>query len=95
MYANFKHVRGIPANHDGEGFSLMKLKVLDSLLDRLGHFKGNHIKMESATESSLSSDEISSLVKQYGNELQQMVNKIPPSFQHLVPEQGLLVNTLI
>ncbi|MFW6362385.1 MAG: hypothetical protein ACOC0D_00950 [Spirochaeta sp.] len=35
LFIRFKHIQGIPARSDGEGFPLYKLRMLDTLIDRL------------------------------------------------------------
>ena len=36
-----EHVTGIPASREKSGYSLMKLKALDNLIERLGQFGKN------------------------------------------------------
>ncbi len=46
LYAQFKHVAGLPSSQEDGGLSLSKLRSIDNLIDRLVHLK----KMSGSSE---------------------------------------------
>jgi len=40
-FVRFEHVSGIPSGNRGEGYSIVKLRILDTLIDRLSSLR-NH-----------------------------------------------------
>jgi hypothetical protein len=73
IYANFKHVSGVPTTQKGHGFSLSKLRVLNTLIERLISLKGKSFKAKDTT--TLSPDAVNSLIQKYTKELHTEIMK--------------------
>lgn len=89
LYSNFKHITGIPASADGKGLSLMKLKALDNLIDRLGKLGKN--PGNETVGKSLNSEKLNGLIDTYSMELHRLVSFATP-YTNIGVENGLLVN---
>ena len=50
-YASFRHVHGVPAREEGQGYSLNKIKVMDAMIEHLQARKSEREKMFSEIES--------------------------------------------
>ena len=61
LYARFKHVKGVPSGKNGRGVSIVKLKTLDTLIDRLAKMKKDVEVPRNFT--SLSQGEVDSLLR--------------------------------
>ena len=66
LYSNFKNVSGTPFT-GAAAYSLDKLKILDTLIERLRTTK-NQPRLERESKG-LSDERIDALIQQYGNEL--------------------------
>lgn len=51
IYMRFKYVQGVPSRSEGEGFPLYKLRMLDTLIDKLKRMKGDDGAVQSAPPS--------------------------------------------
>jgi hypothetical protein len=45
LYAHFEHVSGVPAPEGVNGVSISKLKILDSMIERLRQMREQHLKV--------------------------------------------------
>lgn len=70
LYSHFKHVRGTPAPEGSSGVSLTKIKILNTLIDRLAQIKQ---KPEAAAWRSdqLSDEQIDAMIEQYAGQIEQ------------------------
>ncbi|MDR2467614.1 MAG: hypothetical protein LBD22_01475 [Spirochaetaceae bacterium] len=57
IYAHFKHVSGIPAPDGVQGAAVTKLKILDTLIERLSQLRKNQAIASQFTDSDVSSEE--------------------------------------
>ena len=64
LYMRFKYVQGVPSRRDGEGFPLYKLRMLDTLIDRLKRMKGDDGTIQSAPPSQ-DDDTIDFMIENY------------------------------
>ncbi|MFP3959579.1 MAG: hypothetical protein ACLFM6_06480 [Spirochaetaceae bacterium] len=76
-YARFEHVQGIPSTVDGGGFSIQKLKVLDSLIERLSRMKQN--ARFTSEDDGASAEQIDALIQQYSRQLHHAVDQLSAS----------------
>ncbi len=89
LYSNFKHVTGVPSFRDDKGLSLMKLKALDNLIERLG--KLGKKPNGDFSKTSLDSKTINGLITEYARDLHGMMEQNLP-YRNIGVENGLLVN---
>ena len=89
IYANFEHVAGVAAP-DGGGSSVDRLKILNTLIDRLTSLKTDAlISRESA--GLVPPDRVDALLEQYGREAHALAARGGP----YVPSLGLPPGSLI
>ncbi len=69
IYARFKHVQGVPANADGQGFSMARLRMLDNLIDRLTRLQGS----EGESVQPTSGADVEGLINEFAARLHQAV----------------------
>ena len=67
LYSRYKHVHGIPTAGDGKGMPLDRLRILDTLIDRLISLKSGGLLVKDVTGAT--SEEIDGLIKEYQAEL--------------------------
>ncbi|MCF7928513.1 MAG: hypothetical protein K9L68_06035 [Spirochaetales bacterium] len=68
VYARFKHVFGVPSGTNQDGVSLLKLKALDSMIDRLSTLHGEQASSIQARR--VTEQNIDSLLEETRNALQ-------------------------
>jgi len=68
IYANFRHVSGVPAAEGAAAYSVDKLHILDVLIDRLRSAKSEPLTAAEAP-AGLASGRVDALIQQYGAEL--------------------------
>ncbi len=89
IYAHFEHVAGVAAG-EGRASSVDRLKILNTLIDRLSSLKSD--ALASRENSGLvSSDRIDALLEQYGREAHALAARSGP----YVPNLGLPPGSLI
>jgi hypothetical protein len=76
-YARLKHIRGVPPAGDGGGFSLQKLQVLDSLIDRLARMKS--VDRFTAQNDGASAQQVDALIQRYSAQLHQAIQQLSAS----------------
>ena len=69
LYSHFDHVSGVAAGNGQQGVSISKIRILNSLIDRLSTIKNQ--PKESITD--ISDDQAQVLIEQYQKQLQQTV----------------------
>ena len=69
LYSHFDHVSGVAAGNGQQGVSISKIRILNSLIDRLSAIKNQ--PKESIQD--LSDDQAQVLIEQYQKQLQQTV----------------------
>lgn len=67
LYANFDHVSGVAAKTGQEGISISKIRILNSLIDRLCAIKNQ--SKESIQD--ISNDQADELIKNYQQQIKQ------------------------
>lgn len=69
LYSHFDHVSGIAAGRGQQGISISKIRILNSLIDRLSSIK-NQPKQ---SINDISDDQAQVLIEQYQKQIQQTV----------------------
>ena len=69
LYSHFDHVSGVAAGNGQQGVSISKIRILNSLIDRISAIKNQ--PKESITD--ISDDQAQVLIEQYQKQLQQTV----------------------
>ena len=69
LYSHFDHVSGVAAGNGQQGVSISKIRILNSLIDRLSAIKNQ--PKESIQD--ISDDQAQILIEQYQKQLQQTV----------------------
>jgi len=67
-YSYFKNVAGV-ASGSSSVYGLDKLKILDTLIERLRSTKSNSLNARESAGSGLTEERIDALIQQYGKEL--------------------------
>ena len=90
IYAHFEHVSGVAAV-DGQVSSIDKLKILNTLIDRLTSLKSNSLtSRENAGQ--VSSDRVDALLEQYGREVHALAARSGPYAPNLGLPPGSLLS---
>lgn len=89
LYSNFKNVIGI-SDPEAASYSLDKLKILDTLIDRLRSIK--RMPEPEKADKGLSDERIDAMIEEYGRELHSalVANSIPYGKPEVNP--GILVS---
>ena len=69
LYSHFDHVSGVAAGNGQQGVSISKIRILNSLIDRMSAIKNQPKK--SVTD--ISDDQAQALIEQYQKQIQQTV----------------------
>ena len=69
IYARFKHVQGIPATAEGQGYSIARLRMLDNLIDRLTRLDGT----QAAPVQPTSPAQVDGLIAEFTSRLHEAV----------------------
>ena len=86
LYSHFDHVSGVAARSGQEGVSISKIRILNSLIDRLSAIKNQ--PKESITD--ISDDQAQVLIEQYQKQIQQTVAQKPYVLAGAQPQAGAL-----
>ena len=87
-HSSFKHIQGVPAR--GVGVPIFKLRVLDSLIDRLLALRE---RLPGARDlARLPEDQLEGLIASLEQRLHAQVLQSKPPFGGLFPETGMLVD---
>ncbi len=71
-YAQFEHVRGIPSSNPNGGVNISKIKILNTLIDRLVDMKQKPTLEK--PESEMSDAQVDALIKDYQKQIQNTIN---------------------
>lgn len=69
LYSHFDHVSGVAAGNGQQGVSISKIRILNSLIDRMAAIKNQ----PKESVSDISDDQAQALIEQYQKQLQQTV----------------------
>ena len=86
LYSHFDHVSGVAARSGQEGVSISKIRILNSLIDRLSAIKNQ--PKESITD--ISDEQAQVLIEQYQKQIQQTVAQKPYVLAGAQPQAGAL-----
>jgi len=89
LYSNFKNVSGV-ASSGASAYSLDKLKILDTLIERLRTVKGQP-KIERESKG-LTDERIDALIQQYGDQLHAAMVASTPYTKPAGVAPGMLVS---
>lgn len=89
IYAHFEHVAGVAAS-DGRGSSVDRLKILNTLIDRLTSLKSDILASREA-EGLVTADRVDALLEQYAREAHALAARAGP----YAPSLGLPPGSLI
>jgi hypothetical protein len=91
IYANFRHVSGVPAMDGSPAYGVDKLHMLDVLIERLRSAKTEPLAAAESSPS-LSSARVDALIQQYGAELHALAAapSIPYGPPASIAEPGML-----
>jgi transposase len=94
LYGNFKHVYGVPQEN---GVSIDRIKVLDSLIERLASLKRDpaFAARERTASRGLSNGRLDALIEQYGKELRSALATPLASSYASAPLQAAMVFDLV
>lgn len=94
LYARFKHVKGVPSGKNGQGVSILKLKTLDALIDRLAKMKKNvEIPRNFA---SFSQGEVDNLLRKIQEEYRSTLTDYKLPYKNMdLKETGLLFSIFV
>jgi len=90
VYARFKHVLGVPSQNGGA--PLFRLRLLDSLIDRLLSYSEQVPSEQQLRE--LEADDIDPLIASLQNQLRTRLLQFPSSFGGTFPETGMLIDLI-
>ena len=92
IYSHFKHVSGFPAPEGTTGVNISRLKILDTLIDRLTTLK-NQPSADFGLLGSESDKRIDALIEQYQKQIQTMLaTGSATPYGIAAPATGLLFN---
>ena len=93
IYSHFKHVSGVPAPEGTVGVNISKLKILDTIIDRLVSMKKQPETFmgDPAADSEM---KIDALIEQYQKQMRaaQTAASSVPAYMPAAPATGLLFN---
>ncbi|GMO63148.1 MAG: hypothetical protein Ta2G_21910 [Termitinemataceae bacterium] len=73
IYSHFKHVSGVAASEGQSGASISKLKILDTLIDRLSQLKkSNSDDVSFRIDRKGSDSRLDVLIEQFQNQIKQL-----------------------
>jgi hypothetical protein len=73
VYTSFKHINAMPAGGDGGGYSASRLRLLDTLIDRLIKMKEAAVDRQDYSDvSGMSSEAIDALIDEYARKYQNL-----------------------
>jgi hypothetical protein len=91
LYSNFEHVTGVVVQY-GTAYSIDKLKILNTLIDRLNAIKRNPLERQARMNTD-DMGRIDALIEQYGKELHALAARASVPYKMALPvEPGMLVS---
>jgi len=73
VFVGFEHITGVPSSKKGEGFSVFKLQMLDSLIDRLVKLQTK--AMEQGDYASMSPEAMDVMIEKLTKELHSAISR--------------------
>jgi hypothetical protein len=104
VFTRYKHISVTPAPSDGPGYSSSRLRILDTLIDRLIQMKERSIEREQNSDvSGMSSEAIDALIQQYAGKykalnekgVEGLSEKAGVDFGHKESGNALLLDMLV
>ncbi|NBF39962.1 MAG: hypothetical protein GVY14_06055 [Spirochaetes bacterium] len=93
-YVRLKHIQGIPPSGEGGGFSIQKLQVLDSLIDRLARMK--NVERFTADDDGASAEQVDAMIERYSAQLHQVLQQLSASgYAGQADSLGNILNGLV
>ena len=86
LYSHFDHVSGVAAGNDQQGVSISKIRILNSLIDRMAAIKNQ----PKESISDISEDQAQALIEQYQKQLKQTISQQPFALAGVKPMAGEL-----
>ena len=86
LYSHFDHVSGVAAGNGQQGVSISKIRILNSLIERISAMKNQ--PAESVTD--ISDKQADALIEQYQKQIQQTVAQTPYLLAGAQPQAGAL-----
>jgi hypothetical protein len=95
IFVRFEHVSGVPSAVNGEGYSVFKLRILDTLIDRLSTLKGKY--PEGEKKSGMEPEAVDALIEGLKKELHNLVARAAatpfgPALGAGAADNGLILN---
>ncbi len=90
LYARFKHISGVPATDGDQGVSIERLRILDSLIDRLVATNGQKAYVRDVR--GMSPNEAETLISRYEQELHSALRASRPEPYRDSAAAGILLN---
>jgi hypothetical protein len=94
VYAKFKHIIGIPSWDKENQVPVSKLRILDTLIDRLYKIQSKNSDILSNIVSDVKKENIEPLISQLEQKLHHATVLQKPAFTGLYPETGLVLDIL-
>ena len=86
IYAQFDHISGIAARQGENGVSISRIQILNTLIEHL-----TAIKSEPKTSiTNLSDKQVDALIRNYQQQIQQVVHSTPFILSGVQPQSGAL-----
>lgn len=92
IYARFEHVKGVKPVRGDSGVPLIRLRILNSLINQLGKLNS---EVKGVDVSSLKSSEVSSFLHKYEDQIHRLAQNPPKPYGPTFFEPGLLFDTLL
>jgi hypothetical protein len=95
LYAQFEHVKGIPAENGKNGVPVVKLKILDTLIKQIGSLQGDLQRAApnyTARSDDLDSEQLTAMISHYQDRLHALLTDNTTPYTHNFLEPGLFIN---
>lgn len=86
LYSHFDHVSGVVAKAGQQGVSIDKIKILNTLIDRLAAIKNEPKELV----TKISNDQADVLIKNYQKQIKQVASQAPYLLPGAKPESGMI-----
>jgi len=93
-YARLKHIQGVPASSEGSGFSIQKLQVLDSLIERLARLQ--NAERFTSDDDGASQARVDELIQRYSAQLHGTLSQLSATgYASQTDSLGTILNGLV
>ena len=86
IYSHFDHVSGVAAKAGQKGVSISKIKILNTLIDRLSTMKSEPKELF----TDLNNDQLDAVIKSYQQQIKQAAIQTPYIIAGTKPQSGML-----